>query len=312
MIRTEPAERKERLKWAAALGAMVGLGLLVACGSSSSTPAKCGEGTRIQGDTCVAVSGSSTSGSTSGGDVPDGGGSNSSSSGSTSSGAGPDAGDSGPKLPAGCPTEVTDPAAKLLYINCDPACGGDIELCRRGSGPYGQMLCRPASEPKVAIDKLERLPEVGLGTPWRRVLVRLPKDPVSVYGACDPQGLEMPDPNASDGILRPQPAMAVFIRTARYKPIEKEQWFTARSSVFFSAPKRFQLCVNCLEDALDPLGVVNKEPRACREYDAELYSDAFQGLPGRTSQGVVFLTDRVTTDATTLDIANGNSCGVMP
>jgi hypothetical protein len=284
--------------------------VLAACSGEKTVvnniTAQCGPGTRIEGNTCVAIGAGDDAGTSS----SSGGSSSSSGATSSSSGAAPDAGDSGPKLPAGCPTEVTDPAAKLLYINCDPACGGDIELCRRGSGPYGQMLCRPATEPKVMIDKLERLPEVGLGTPWRRVLVRLPKDPVTVYGACDPQGLEMNIPG--EFAWRRQPATAVFVRVARYKPIEKEQWFTVKPDTFFSTILKFQSCASCAESSPDPMPPMYRAaPSACAEYDSEPWSRPDQGF-GRVSQGLIFFTDELSRDARTLEVSNGKNCGAMP
>jgi hypothetical protein len=230
-VQTQGHGHAKRRAWALALSTMVGLGLVVAaCSGGEKTvinnTAQCGPGTRIEGTTCVAVSGDATASSSgngsSGGGSSGNGSTSSSGATSTSSGSGamPDSGMDAQVWPADCPTEVTDPAKRLLVLNCDPGCGGKHENCTQ----YKQLFCRKAGV--KAWDRFTDMPAMGADAPWDKIVVRLPANPWEVFHACD---VQQPLLEAS------QAALPLFVAQVTFNSNDVNSSFRIHSNVQLAA-----------------------------------------------------------------------------
>lgn len=185
-----------------ALGAVGVLGAVLAAlaACSGESPATlCGAGTRLVGSTCVAA------GSEAG--TPDGGPDV-----QTQDDGGPEAGqeeDAGlddpcpPNLSGTGTSEEGDGGLRTATLNCDPKCGAVAELCE-------PIRCRKVGEKRPFPSSLyESVTAIGVGYAPRWV-IRLPRDPWTVYGECNPSTTVTGE--APYVAQSPQPRFAIAIR----------------------------------------------------------------------------------------------------
>jgi hypothetical protein len=284
--------------------AMFGAALVAtvaACGTTNNI-AQCGPGTKPENGTCVAANATSSSSGSS------------SSSGEGSSSGNLEDGGAGDARPADCPTEVTDEAKGTLVLNCDPQCGGNVEVCRHGPGEYGQMLCRPAG---VAMQPFLKLAPL-LGDKWRKILVRLPKNPWEVYGPCDP----MAAPDYDSGFLIPeysyeQPRPKTVLFVLAQDPLgAKEAWYSFDGGTAYQGSlEYFRQCTSdrCRKRwVFDPIASSPKRKQGCQE---ALLSPPLNFSPGQNPFGIAHIPLTSDAQATTFVFQTGRklaSCGGTP
>ncbi len=177
------------------------VGAFAACGDNI-TNVNCGAGTILKDGTCVAVTDATTDtgAADTGTEVPD---SSGGSDGSIDGSLGDAAADAAPDTDDPCPT----PPAGFEFINCDATCGAVNQFCALAWCSSDGSL--PSSYQPLRTGGLATRDDV---TPFHTI-IRMPRDPASVFGHCDPSRSRIQATNIK---LDPAPSAAFSIRLFAY------------------------------------------------------------------------------------------------
>jgi hypothetical protein len=151
------------------------VGAFAACGDTNNiTNVNCGAGTVLKDGTCVAVTDATTDtgAADTGTEVPD---SSGGSDGSIDGSPGDAAADAAPDTDDPCPT----PPAGFEFINCDATCGAVNSRCASTWCSSDGTLPK-SFQPILASGLVIRTTSSAL-----HALIRMPRDPSSVFGHCD-------------------------------------------------------------------------------------------------------------------------------